>query len=666
MAHLPPLASPPTSRLCEEPKIWYTTFVTAHPRWSQGLPYTTRTGQLAVDWKQLVLDGERKRRGCGKMRFEFVNDDRNRDDSLDSRKRLQWDNIEAGLWEQADSSSPMDADHEYPSQGAHLSQPATLVSEHWSVPPVAIVDPPFCVQDPLVSDIDRITGTGYLATGKHRISQLRSQSEHRFLFWSYPNWTLIRTFDLALQQELCCQIVGIQTVTVGNERCTIFTIAVGTPMHAEEDEEEDRQDQEDRVDVWKEIRVYRLYEDGVVQPLGAYEVQEPFLGRDVFVFPADHETVKQFRTNDTPADQNQGLVVMLTGARLPWLRGCVLLLGVDLRPRDEYDLEASSDIAPRAGPSSPAHAPPALCALLIRKFGAKLSCMHHLRLHPQLNHLIFTGSYNSDNLTLWDWRSGSKVGVFPGRAGDPYVDLELDMQDDAYESDDEDSDQLFPWGLESTMILPPADVDQGTGKASASPVGYGLRLIAVGDNREDRLEIRVWDIDHLLTVSPPSHPITRVPANQLPYSPPANKNPLILHHSFHKPKSPEMDKLNPMALVPIALADPNAIPIPEGVPIKYAAYNVMSSMLFMLTEQGEVTVIDIESGEIIGVRANVAPESTVSEWIERRVSGIDICVVGGREVVVTTKQGIMRGFGGIEAGNGSMVKRMFKGLFGRR
>ena len=119
-----------------------------------------------------------------------------------------------------------------------------------------------------------------------------------------------------------------------------------------------------------------------------------------------------------------------------------------------------------------------------------------------------------------------------------------------------------------------------------------------------------------------SSPITTTtPMVELPYSPPKDKKSLILIHRF------ERDNTD----------DNNSI-----MPVKYTAYNVLRTSLFLLTEEGRITVMDIETGKMIGTVDNVA---AVPELIgpQRQVRGIDVNVVGGNEIVVTSRQGLLSG-----------------------
>ncbi|KAI8068180.1 uncharacterized protein B0P05DRAFT_457205, partial [Gilbertella persicaria] len=119
------------------------------------------------------------------------------------------------------------------------------------------------------------------------------------------------------------------------------------------------------------------------------------------------------------------------------------------------------------------------------RLGSDVSCMIHFKYPPYLNHLICTGSYQDDELSVYDWRFGIKVGSLPWKTS---------------KEDDEAVMDVRPWGLESTLVLPPCWPSQ-----DAPLAHHGFRLIAVGDNRSDtsrdKLEIKVWDISYLLQVA---------------------------------------------------------------------------------------------------------------------------------------------------------------------
>lgn len=297
-----------------------------------------------------------------------------------------------------------------------------------------------------------------------------------------------------------------------------------------------------------------------------------------------------------------------------------------------------------------------------------------------------------------------------------------DNEDNGNDDEDDDEDELEmnrhevrPWGLESTMVLPPY-WDHRT-PSNEELAHRGFRLIAVGDNRMNRLEIKVWDISFLLlqewdplhgnatettfdkdkdsdnddTMMDASmitktnewqnavewtklfpwwqrgtqklrllglrmaheraefderrHALSMVPfeirrllkqdaklqrlAARVPWplSPPKNQQTMLLAHSFDKPTS--------------TTRNPGSV-----MTVKYTAYNVLCTSLFLLTEDGKVTVMDIETGKVTGTIDNVAASATTTGRTDSssmgRVRGIDVNVVAGHEVVVTSREGLLR------------------------
>ncbi|ORZ08382.1 hypothetical protein BCR42DRAFT_425032 [Absidia repens] len=448
--------------------------------------------------------------------------------------------------------------------------------------------------------------------------------------------------------------------------------------------------------------------------------------------------------------------------------------------------------------------------------GSHISCMIHFRYPTRLNHLICTGSYGSNELSVYDWRFGVKVGTLPWKSEQPQqqsehqqrhgarnnrhtplhhqhlrrnaerhpppvppptrpdrvdethlepaelndaviildqmitrnqrdgidqltgqmiqgqqemnasdddedidvdVNADIDAADDDFEMDFRH--EVRPWGLESTMVLPPY-WDHRT-PSNEELVHRGFRLIAVGDNRMNRLEIKVWDISFLLqqdwdplqrhdddmnyndggeddddddddTIMVDSkttddvndnwqkhvewtkvfpwwrrgsqhlrslglrmiyerfqlderhYTISYIPfeirrllkrnpklqqqAKQVewPLSPPKNHHAMLLTHVFDRPIWNDGGS-------------------PSAMTVKYTAYNVLCTSLFLLTEDGKVTVLDIETGEVTGTIDNVAAtasERTNTPLPYGRVRGIDVNVVSGHEVVVTSREGLLR------------------------
>jgi hypothetical protein len=637
---------------------------------------------------------------------------------------------------------------------------------------------PFCIQDPLVVDIDRITKTGVVATGKHRKNQVLNRSEHKILFWEYPNWKLKRTFELNLTPpNLTCQIIGIQSLPLFGEKATFFSLAIGMALIHEMDPQED--DIEDRVDIWKSIFIYRLFDNGSTQCVANIKVSEFFLGREIFLFSDtswNSSNQEEEQGNDlqdwlqivSPKDaavydKRHTIFLLAIGPVYERITGCVQLSRFDLRAANDvldpslipvvWD-NSTQLLVPLAPAYVKATNPPTEIITSI-KLGTDVSCMIHFKYPPYLNHLICTGSYQDDELSVYDWRFGIKVGTLPWKtvssAGEQQQQQEaggnnngqdaavqtVDEENDSEEEEDDDNVEAFidvrPWGLESTLVLPPHWTNEQQYNDDLSLRGF--RLIAVGDNRSDnsrdKLEIKVWDISYLLQVKwnpfisggsiteeeddgitvDLSHnfpwwprrtkELTKLTFNMiqqqqqqqqerisggntllttitaattasllfnnnnnaandlstltttlttavnnnrfssqhnnntntnrqlytnssavippsLPYSPPKGFSSMLLSHTFDKDEAGD-----------------------SMIPVKYTAYNVLYTSLFLLTEDGKVTVMDIESGKITGTVENVAAAASSSSG--STVRGIDVNVIGGKEVVVTSKEGLLRG-----------------------
>ncbi|KAG2172467.1 hypothetical protein INT44_006640 [Umbelopsis vinacea] len=707
--------------------------------------------------------------------------------------------------------------------------PRTSVSD-WSSHRELEIEPPFRIQDPLVVDIDRVTGTGIVATGKHRkeridvenLSLHERRSEHKILFWHYPSWNLIREFDLSFAPaEMSCQITGIQSIRMSSgsgkdDKMRLFTVAVGVPLFPNE-EEEDEGDSE-RVDAWQVILIYRLFDDGSTQCMANLNVDNMFLGREIFFF-SDYSWMRSNDGDDadvqetwdktdykrdsvqswlkaitTPSnaiyDPQHTVFMLAIGQSLPRISGTGMLIKIDTRGQpDALDpstmpvrwdrslrrLQLANDLIPSTDSipiimsdhrislinrhsTSSSTLNPVIIATI--KLGLKISCMLHFKYPPQLNHLIVTGSFDSDELAIYDWRFGVRVGSLPWTGADepspsrpgqpqqlwqhiieqPDEDMDVDqplhnddqqvvppemdeneetaiqppqlpdiiahhhhIEDDEEEEEEEplwevDVDaarrhrdariaeddeammdeaideindgraEIKPWGLESTMVLPVCWSSSPALSNSVDLESRGFRLIAVGDNRQDKLGIKVWDISHLLNVDwdpldtqqrygPKDHypptletyqfrwwskgspqlqklaldmlaadvptllPTRRKASHgtSLPYSPPQDRRVMLLTHSFDKEH----------------VTSDNA-----NMPVKYTAYNVLCTSLFLLTEEGEVTVMDIETGSVI---ASVTNAASGSQDLPQRIRGIDVNVIAGKEIVVTSREGLLRG-----------------------
>lgn len=609
--------------------------------------------------------------------------------------------------------------------------------------------PPFRIQDPLVVDIDRVTKQGIVATGKHRkeaaygsgiLPSLQSQrSEHKILFWEYPSWRLVREFDLNFAPaDTSCQITGIQTIQMptetGTTKIRFFSLAVGQALFGNNPDDADA---DERVDLWQTVLIYRLYDNGATQCVAHVSMDGELLGREVFFFSEAswdvprgkgpyRESVKDWMKIIAPAyadyDPQYTAFMLALGPKYPDGDGCGQLVRFDIRGEDNildpaaepvvwdsmlrqfrsispFNLFSYDHMNTMAVIDRPT-GPPAVVVARI-PLGERVSCMIHFRYPQELNHLVCTGSYRTDELTVYDWRFGVKVGVLPWRlrssvdqnsynAADNTqrqrrLDDELraaadaitrEMQTDDLEDadmDDLDEDEqtiVRPWGLESTMVLPPTwSSTTGQGDNSVDMGQRGFRLIAVGDNRDDKLEIKVWDISYLFNVVwRPLEGLEEETAKRRSSEDPELETPedreLALRFPWWYQATPQLRQMaRRMYEIPLDGDDQSALPYspPDGecsmilvhtfdksntsenlMPVKYTAYNVLRTSLFLLTEDGSITVLDIETGQVIGTVDNVAAVPGII-GPQRQVRGIDVNVVGGTDIVVTSRQGILRG-----------------------
>ncbi|OBZ84190.1 hypothetical protein A0J61_07765 [Choanephora cucurbitarum] len=722
-------------------------FKERYPIWSSRVQYAADSQQL-IDWKDFVTHLIRQQKATQHFSFEFVQEQLC---NFRKRKRTELEQEEQEYRQKRDCEASKS---------------------------------PFWIQDPLVVDIDRITKQGVVATGKHRklATGHTAHSEHKILFWEYPSWKLIRTFELVLTpQTLTCQIIGIQSIKMrapdgSIQKVRFFSLAVGvalvTGMEAEN---------EDRVDIWKSLFVYRLFDNGDTQCVAHVKVVDLFLGREVFLFSdtswsqsndgkdnddsnfhtkhpsptALKDWMKIVSPENVDYDPCFTVFMLAIGPIYDHITGCVQIARFDIR--DQHILDPSvtpvawdsilHQLIPVPKTSSYLwhhrfinnrdhlrfNGPTEMIACI--RLGSDVSCMIHFKYPPYLNHLICTGSYQDDELSVYDWRFGIKVGSLPWKTTDhgalrqhlfsqrQTMEREEDERtvviedtdenevvstasrnltgivttrfNDGIENDvneaahfmDENDDALEaiidvrPWGLESTLVLPPFWCSsESRSRYHDALAECGFRLIAVGDNRSDnnrdKLEIKVWDISYLLRVQwdPLSkdepvdaltdqldaeltdkfswwprrtQELTRMGLNmyyqqlqnqlpshfmhtthsytnlKLPYSPPHGFQSMLLSHAFNKEDN-----------------DGQTSGQDEMIPVKYTAYNVLYTSLFLLTEDGKVTVMDIETGKIIGTVDNVAANGNGQY---DQVRGIDVNVIGGREVVVTSKEGLLRG-----------------------
>ncbi|KAI8888820.1 hypothetical protein K501DRAFT_240008 [Backusella circina FSU 941] len=716
-------------RISQNPKLWYLSFKQNYPQWSNCIDYTTEEGQL-INWQAFVAHLANQHQKIQHFQFDFVEEI----EKYRKRKLSQGEqeNLFQLKYRRVDENNNGGRTSHEPLR-SHLPP---FRSRAFFIPK-RIEEDPFWIQDPLVTDIDAVTHTGVVATGKHRknCNSIYPRSEHKILFWEYPSWRLIRTFELNLTPpRLACQIIGIQSIRMptedgkGTQKVRFFTLAVGVPL-----EHGIEPNGEDRPDCWKFILVYRLNDDGTTQCISNVKTGNEFLGREVFLFsdtswaqssdgewnpdPAADKLqgwIKTISPSNANYDPRYTVFLLAIGITFESISGCVQLTKFDIRSKDTNLLDPST--TPVIWEYFNGHITPgnAVTPLLPPRFssptdmiasirlGQNVSCMIHFKYPPQLNHLICTGSYREDELSVYDWRFGVKVGTLPWKTversiprsphlsqndilanqeAQPILDNNNNAENTDQEMDDGTEEDIAdhlpdvrPWGLESAFVLPTY------WSSSAMPANYlaerGFRLIAVGDNRsdntKDKLEIKVWDISYLLRAkwyplikdhldededlvdsTDWSHrfpwwrrgtqvlrrlalqmmlqedlnsreeiggPALRLKTDvHLPYSPPVDFESMILTHTFGKCED----------------EDP-------FIPVKYTAYNVLNTSLFLLTEDGKITVMDIETGKVISKIENAAA-SPIEIGPQRRIKGIDVNVIGGSEVVVTSREGLLRG-----------------------
>ncbi|KAG0173383.1 hypothetical protein DFQ28_000274 [Apophysomyces sp. BC1034] len=667
--------------------------------WGKGVKYNA-PAQPALEWKKYVTHLVKQQRRAGSLTFDFVSEDNscvhpNRKRKLSQHNpSLPHKNPCRHTIGEMDSSTELVPDW----------RRTTAVLEEMAFDRSSITEAslPFQVQDPLVYDIDAKTNQGIVATGKHRKCNIRWQnkrSEHRILFWHYPSWRLMGQLDLTFApSEVLCQIVGIQSIQMPyqQEKVRLFAVAVGQPPRPQDE-------LNSHVGLWRAVFVYRLFDDGSTQCLGHLQANGSYISRDVFFFSdsswgksdcgeweSDEQTdcVKDWMKITAPEytdyDPNYTVFMFAFGPMYPDINGCGQLIRFDLRPSPGIVDPSIAPVAQNLAtgrfeyigrrmwgepictwPGKPAE------LILAVWLGSKVSCMMHFRDPPHMNHLICTGSYTRDELCIYDWRFGVIVGTLPWLSPHSLIQEE-DLSPGEFTSlPHEPWRDVRPWGLESTMVLPSLLSEEKLQKSQLSQRGF--RLIAVAYNGVDKLEIKIWDTSYLLDImwnagmqeedddydtaqmmdytdrfhwwkrgsrklqQVALHMIeaeeaeelfdagvtnTTTPAivqNDLPFSPPKAVQPLILTHKF--------DTVDPL----------NA-----NMPIKFAAYNLLHTSLILLTEDGKLTALDIETGRVTGTVDNVAETALDKIKSTGRVQAIDVNVLRGREVVITSREGVLR------------------------
>ncbi|KAI8359936.1 hypothetical protein EDC96DRAFT_422522, partial [Choanephora cucurbitarum] len=275
--------------------------------------------------------------------------------------------------------------------------------------------------------------------------------------------------------------IGIQSIKMrapdgSIQKVRFFSLAVGvalvTGMEAEN---------EDRVDIWKSLFVYRLFDNGDTQCVAHVKVVDLFLGREVFLFSdtswsqsndgkdnddsnfhtkyhsptALKDWMKIVSPENVDYDPCYTVFMLAIGPIYDHITGCVQIARFDIR--DQHILDPS--VTPVAWDSILHQLIPMIACI---RLGSDVSCMIHFKYPPYLNHLICTGSYQDDELSVYDWRFGIKVGSLPWKTTDHAI---IDVR---------------PWGLESTLVLPPFWCSsESSSKYHDALAECGFRLIAV-------------------------------------------------------------------------------------------------------------------------------------------------------------------------------------------
>jgi hypothetical protein len=353
-----------------------------------------------------------------------------------------------------------------------------------------------------------------------------------------------------------------------------------------------------------------------------------FLGRDVFFFTQIDDMQSWLDTLSTETEKPHPFTVFMLahGPILPRYAGCGHVFQFDARAdladQDPSKISFIWDSSTRQLVKKDKITPtnitmtyqPAQLISTVR-LGIEVSCMIHLRRPTQLNHLICTGNFDTNELTLYDWRFGLRVGILPGT-----------------ETNDTNNNTTMeqPWGFEATFAVPPPLYVTSTADLRM----YGPRLVVVGDC-EDTFKIGIWDLSHLLQVQwqpfAAHHPLTPPVLSEqdeldMPFLYPwwhrgSNQLKWIAAHQRQRDKS-----ALPYSITSDALLRTHVL----EAQVKYSAYNVLNSLMYLLDEDGILKVMNIETGHLL------AATDTGS-------NGVDVNVLGKGEIIITRKQGILRG-----------------------
>lgn len=540
-------------------------------------------------------------------------------------------------------------------------QKAYIESNHFKLNPLEMFDNER-LKEPFVSDIDH-TNTGVFAF---------ATQPNQITFLNYPSYTILRRLTLQIDQmppSWSCQIMGIQTVKIQDQKVRFCCIIVGQSTSWDQEEEDiiDSED-DDLMQIWKTVLIYRLFDDGKTTLVANITMNRPrFLGRDVFFFNQIDDMQSWLDTLSTEIEkQNPFTVFMLAyGPIFPRYAGCAHVFQFDARA-DLIDQDPSKTIMRWDSSTRQLVKPPDPTQTMLTykpaqlistvRLGIEVNCMIHLRQPPQLNHLICTGNFDTNDLTICDWRFGLRVGVLSGTT--PTDDISNDTRAATFATTttttadaaadvaptfinvpntttttitttENNPTREQPWGFEATFAVPPPP----SVTSAEEMMMYGLRLVVVGDC-DDMFNIKIWDLSHLLQVQ--WHPFA--PHHYLAPSVLSEQDELdmtFIYPWWHRGSSqlksiavrqrPQDKSALPYSTTSDALLQTHVL----EAQVKYSAYNVLNSLMYLVNEDGSLKVMDIETGRILAA-------------IDTGSNGVDVNVLGTREITVIRKEGILR------------------------
>ncbi|KAI9277629.1 hypothetical protein BY458DRAFT_488491 [Sporodiniella umbellata] len=395
------------------------------------------------------------------------------------------------------------------------------------------------MQEPFVHDIDPVTRKGMIGVSFYR----EFDKKRRILFYNYPSFKLVRKYSpcLPTYAERDYQLLSIQSIKYQNEYMKIFTIALLWPLRfdlLEGDQENER------ASTWDSLLIYRIHDNGSIQCIS--ECNQ--LKRDFFVEDELPITHRWFNA------RSNTIYMLVFGINTDFL-GHRYIFELDLKHTIKDPLMGEANWLMQR---------PCIARLVSSAYlENQVSCM--IRFSPlPLRHLICVGSIDSNELSLYDWRSGTRVGQ---------VDWDEEVQPSNF-------DFMY------TLPLPTSEKDI----ACEYLANYGPRLVVAGIREQSLFEIRVLDVTHLMQKC------------------------CELYNSLTETNILNQNWKTVYVYLPGECED-------------YSAYSIFQTSLYLLTEKGHLLVIDIESGKLI-------KEEVIGP-------GVDINVLGGKDVVVTKQHGLL-------------------------